>query len=169
MNLFTTMAALVARGVRLTITVAQADGGNIEVGILPTSETGTTAVALVPKSFVASPADFDAEFPAILAGFCQANSSLKDQLAAVQVLTEQAGREASEKAVQTPAATKRKPGTVATSVGSAGKVKAEPELLGGGASDQDEDDDEPGDQAGTDAAPAGTAPAQPAQLLELDL
>jgi PRTRC genetic system protein E len=169
MNLFTTMAALVARGVRLTITVAQADGGNIEVGILPTSETGTTAVALVPKSFVASPADFDAEFPAILAGFCQANSSLKDQLAAVQVLTEQAGREASEKAVQTPTATKRKPGTVATSVGSsAGKAKAEPELLGGGESDHDEED-EPGDQAGTDAAPTGTAPAQAAQLLELDL
>ena len=173
-TLFTTMAALVARGVKLTITVSRAEGDKIEVGILPTSESGTTAVALVPRSFVATPAEFDAEFPEILAGFCQANTSLKDQLAAVQVLTEQAAREASEKAVKTPAAatTTRKP--TSTSSSQVGKAKPEPELLGGGGEGSEEDDveDEVSDQSGSDSANSGTptgAQAPVAAALQLDL
>jgi PRTRC genetic system protein E len=169
-TLFTTMAALVARGVKLTITVSQAEGDKIEVGILPTSESGTTAVALVPRSFVATPAEFDAEFPQILAGFCQANASLKDQLAAVQVLTEQAAREASEKAVKAPTATTtRKP--TSTSSSQVGKAKPEPELLGGGEDDNDAED-ESSDQSGSDSANSGTptgAQDPVAAALQLDL
>lgn len=94
--LFQNIAALVAKGIKLSIQIESADNGKLEVSVIPTSESGKSGVSLVAKSFVATPAELDAEFPAVIAGFAAVNSTLKDQLDAMEAQAAAIAKEAQE-------------------------------------------------------------------------
>ncbi len=100
--LFQQLAELAKQGVRITLEVADAGDGRIEVNVHPVSETGKSGHGLVSKQFVATPAEFDAEFADIVAGFGATTLSLKQQLAAVEVVASAASNAASA-AVASPA------------------------------------------------------------------
>ena len=59
--LFTNIAALVAMGVTLQITVSKADGNKLEVGLIPTTETGKSGMSLIAQSFVGTPSELDTD------------------------------------------------------------------------------------------------------------
>lgn len=84
MSLFKNLAALIAKGADVQITVSAADNGQLEVGFIPTSSSGKTGMNLVAKSFVATPEALDAEFPAVVAGYVNVNVTLADQLSSMQ-------------------------------------------------------------------------------------
>lgn len=92
--LFSNIAALVAKGVTINFTVTAAAEGQLEVNVVPSIDSGKAGMGLVARSFTATPAELDAEFPAIMASYANANLSLKQQLAAAEEAIEAAGKEA---------------------------------------------------------------------------
>lgn len=96
--LFSNIHGLLQRGVTLQFIVRAVGASAIEVTVLPSSESGSTGQALVPKTFTATPAEFDAEFAQIMGGYAAANTSLHEQLTAVQVMANAAKEAASTKA-----------------------------------------------------------------------
>ena len=149
--LFKNIATLLAKGVSLSFHVSQADAGKLEVGVIPTTATGTSGLELVSKSFVATPEELDAEFAGIIAGFASANATLQDQLLDVKVRAEVAAEEAkAAAAAKSKKSVSPKPGT------SASRLNVE------AASDDNEDtggdDDEP-TQTSSDAGSVQTSMA----------
>lgn len=169
--LFSTIAALVRKGVKLNFTVEACGEEQIEVTVTPVAADTTnnkTGVSLVPKSFRATPAEFDAEFTDVIGKFATATLSLQEQVEAANQLIASAAKQAAETAVKEatkPAGASKS--TVRPPVKTANKPK--PELLGDGDGD-DEGEGEGGDAA-ADATDTGTAPAAPAAggTLELTL
>lgn len=150
--LFQNIAALIAKGVKLTIQIERADDGKLEVSVIPTSETGKSGASLVAKSFVATPAELDAEFPAVIAGFATANLTLQEQLESMESLAQQVIKDAQATVKTAQANARTNPPKSALPA-----AKAGPELLGG-AGDDDSDDDGPGSYpvAGGATEPSGT-------------
>jgi PRTRC genetic system protein E len=137
--LFTNIAALIAMGVTLQITVSKADGNKLEVGLIPTTETGKSGMSLIAQSFVGTPSELDTEFATIIAGYASANQTLMGQLQAVQTMADAAAKEASE-AAATKAAEKKvaRPTTTATkTLPGKSPAKVTPSL------DDDDDEDQP--------------------------
>lgn len=73
--LFANIAALVAKGVTVQFTINAASEGKLEVSLIPTAAEGTT-LNLVPKSFVGTPAELDAEFGDVIAGYAAVKRQL---------------------------------------------------------------------------------------------
>jgi PRTRC genetic system protein E len=96
--LFSNIAALVAKGVTINFTVTSADEGKLEVNVVPSIDSGKTGMGLVARSFTATPAELDAEFPAIMNSYANANLTLKQQLDAAEAAIEAAGKEAAASA-----------------------------------------------------------------------
>ena len=143
--LFQNIAALVAKGIKLSIQIEQSDDGKLEVSVIPTSETGKSGFSLVSKSFIATPAELDAEFPAVIAGFATANFSLSEQLASME---QQAAETAAAALEASKAAQAAKPKSPTKHMTSLPAKKAGPDL------NDFEEDDEPEDH---DVAPAATS------------
>lgn len=95
---FSNIHALLQRGVTLQFIVRAVGADSIEVTVLPSSESGSTGQALVPKTFTATPAEFDAEFAQIMGSYAATNASLHEQLAAVDIMAKAAKEAASSKA-----------------------------------------------------------------------
>lgn len=171
--LFHNIAALIAKGVTLQLTVSQADGDKLEVGLIPMTETGKSGMNLIAKSFVGTATELDAEFATVIAGYAAANLSLMGQLQAVQTMADAAAKEASEAAAQA-AATKAAAKALVKSVAPGTKTlpgtparKVTPSL-------DDDDPDGKGDGKSDGAAvsaPSGAsaAPAGQGNLLPFDL
>lgn len=163
--LFEQLAQLVANGITLSLTVAKATEGKIEVTVVPSAETGKSGFNLVPKTFTATPAEFDAEFAEIMRGYAQTNISLKDQLAAVDAVAAQTAKEASDAAVgATKPATKALTGPRGTAKSS--PRDSSPKLLSGPsgsspAPDAEEQDDEQDEGDGKEQ-PNGAQGGEPA-------
>ena len=159
--LFANIAALVAKGVTVQFTINAASEGKLEVSLIPTAAEGTT-LNLVPKSFVGTPAELDAEFGDVIAGYAAVNLSLKQQLEDVATVAKAIEKEASETAARKS--------TAKSAVRTAAPVKSPaktPTLIEGG-DDQDEDDGEGGGEAGgEDSTPPATVGQS--QVLPLEL
>lgn len=80
--LFQHLSRLAAKGVAITIKVADAGSGKLEVNIFP--DAGKSGAPLLAKSFVATPAELDAEFGGVVLEYCTINGTLKEQLADLQ-------------------------------------------------------------------------------------
>ena len=134
--IFTNIAALVAANITLTIQVASAEAGKLEVSVIPASTGKASGRNLVAKSFVATPEELDAEFADVIQSFSAVNLSLSEQLTAVQAEADQlvadAKAEANAKAASKVAL--KAPGRPAI-----GKGRATPSL-----SDPDEGDEDEG-------------------------
>lgn len=144
--LFQNIATLVAKGIKLSIQIEQADDGKLEVSVIPTSETGKSGFSLVAKSFIASPAELDAEFPAVIAGFATANLSLSEQLASME---QQAAETVAAALEASKAAQAAKPKSSTKSTTSLPAKKAGPDL-----NDFDEDDETADPDVATSATTA---------------
>lgn len=107
--LFTNIAALVAKGVTIHITVSAAAEGQLEVAVVPTADSGKAGMGLVPRSFTATPAELDAEFPEIMRAYANANLTLKQQLDAANEAIEEAGKAAAASAAAKKEKTAHKP------------------------------------------------------------
>lgn len=92
--LFQKFAPVAAQGVKITLVIEQADAGKLQVYVMPASESGKSGLGLVSKSFVAFPAELDAEFPEILAAYGASTCTLREQLAAMQAQADQAIKDA---------------------------------------------------------------------------
>lgn len=146
--LFTNIAALVAKGIKLTLTVEQAGEGMVEVTVVPSAadpSANKSGVSLVAKSFKATPAEFDAEGAEIIKSFCASTLTLKEQLQAADQMIAQAAKQASDVAVTASTKPATKPALKAATTAAAPKAagRAAPELLpqGSGSADDDADDD----------------------------
>jgi len=137
--LFKNIAALVTKGVTLQLIINQAMEGKLEVNVLPSTATGTTGTNLVGKSFVATPEELDAEFADIMADYGLVNLSLKEQLAAVKEMAEQAATKASEEAAE-KAAAKAASKPAQPSAKSVSTPRRAPSLLSDGGAENDDDD-----------------------------
>lgn len=159
--LFANIAALVVKGVVVQFTVTSASEGKLEVSLIPTAETGTT-LNLVPKSFVGTPAELDAEFGEVIAGYAAVNLSLKQQLEDVATVAQAAAREASEEAARNAV---RK--TATRNAGNTKPPTTSPKLI---EADNGDDAVEVGEGSNKDAAAAVTdAGGGQAQTLPLEL
>lgn len=154
---FANIHALLKRGVTLQLIVNAVDGEMIEVTVLPSTEKGTAGTGLVAKTFTATAAELDAEFPSIMQGYSQANTSLKDQLAAVEVMAAEASKAASEAV----AAKANKSGT--TKGRSNAHAKSEPRLTEGVHDEEDVDGNASNGTSGGDAVgdPSGGSATAP--------
>lgn len=168
--LFSSIAALVRQGVKITFSVEAIGEDKIEVTVTPTAANAAenkSGVSLVPKAFKATPAEFDAEFDTILQEFCSHTLSLHEQVQAANQVIAAAAKQASEAALKparTPAkaATPAKPG--------AKPAKPEPELLSEGGDNDEADDHGAGESDATRAGSEVPAPAPAAGgSLELNL
>lgn len=162
--LFANIAALVAKGVTVQFTINAASEGKLEVSLTPTAAEGTT-LNLVPKSFVGTPAELDAEFGDVIAGYAAVNLSLKQQLEDVATVAKAIEKEASDAAAR-KAAAKPAPRTS----GTAKSPAKTPTLIEGGGDQDGVDgaDGEDGGQAGVEAStPPGTVGQS--QVLPLEL
>ncbi|MDO8280961.1 MAG: PRTRC system protein E [Burkholderiaceae bacterium] len=163
--LFANIAALVAKGVTVQFTITGASEGKLEVSLIPTVEAGTT-LNLVPKSFVGTPQELDAEFGEVIAGYATVNLSLKQQLEDVATVAEAAAKEAAEEAAKKAA---KKSAT--RDAGNSKAATKSPTLIEAG--DGEDDLDEAGD--GQPASGRDPVQAQPlattgqAQTLPLEL
>lgn len=154
--LFANLAALIAKGVTVQFTVLAAADGKLEVNVIPSVTGGSSDLNLVPKSFVGSAEELDAEFPDVIAGYTKANLTLMQQLEDVKIVADAAGREAAEKAAA--AAANKKPPAARTSAARKPAAPAAPtlETPDDETSDDDGDDTPEGSEAGTTtAAPTG--------------
>ena len=136
--LFSNIAALVAKGVVLSIQVAGADNGKLEVSVTPTSTTGKSGMSLIAKSFIATPQELDADFADVIGAYAATNGSLKDQLDAMTAQADAALKDAQEaqktaKAAAPKAVSKTVPGA---------KKPVSPTLMSG---DDNSDDGDDGD------------------------
>lgn len=118
---FKQIAPLLSKGVKLKLEIAAATDNKIEVNVFPVSEASNSGHTLVPTRFVASAEELDADFTTVMGGYANANLTLKDQLAAVDVLAAQVAKEAAADAVK-PAA--KRTGTKVTSPGESGPTAA---------------------------------------------
>lgn len=150
--MFSNIHSLLKRGVSLNLVISAAGDEKIEVSVLPSSAKDGAASNLVAKTFTATAEELDAEFPQILAGYCEANVSLQDQLLAVKVMAEQVAKDASEQAVIA------KPNKAAKTPGSRPvTTNKSPTLMEGG-----DDDDEAGEESSTSSESSnGVATASP--------
>lgn len=164
--LFANIAALVAKGVTVQFTVNSAPEGKLEVNLIPTAEGGTT-LNLVPKSFVGTPAELDAEFAEVIAGYATVNLTLKQQLEDVATVASAAAKEASEAAVK-KSATKPAGRNTGNTKGVGGKS---PTLIEGDDSQQEEEQEEgsTGGDNTSSGAPAASIPGAQSQTLPLEL
>ena len=137
--LFQNIAALVAKGVTLSFHVSQADDGKLEVGVIPSTTSGASGLDLVAKSFVATPAELDLEFAAVIADYAKTNMTLQEQLMEVKVKADVAAEEARAEAAKKTV----KPAAGRKVAGSGSKLNVD-------AGDDDNDDDLPGDGGETD-------------------
>lgn len=159
--LFANIAALVAKGVTVQFTINAASEGKLEVSLIPTAAEGTT-LNLVPKSFVGTPAELDAEFGDVIAGYAAVNLSLKQQLEDVATVAKAIEKEASDAAAR-KAAAKPAPRTSGTA-----KSAAKAPSLIEGDDGEDEEDGEGGGQAGGEDSTPPAAAGQ-SQVLPLEL
>lgn len=155
---FANIHALLKRGVTLQLIVNAVDGEMIEVTVLPSTEKGTAGTGLVAKTFTATAAELDAEFPSIMQGYSQANTSLKDQLAAVEVMAAAASKAASE-----AVAAKANKSTGTTKGRSTAHAKSEPRLTEGADDEDDVDGNASNGESGGDAVgdPSGGSATAP--------
>ena len=169
--LFSTIAALVRKGVKLNFTVEACGEEQIEVTVTPVAadtSNNKSGVSLVPKSFRATPAEFDAEFTDVIAKFATATLSLQEQVEAANQLIASAAKQAAETAVKEAAKPATKPAgaskpTPRPAVKTANKPT--PELLGDDGDGDGEDGDSAADadaDAQTDSTDASTPTAAPA-------
>lgn len=158
--MFQHLASLAARGVTIKFEVSKADGDKLEVNVYPVCETGKSGFNLVPKSFVATPEEFDADFATIMQGYCTTNVSLREQLAAVDVMAEQTAKAASE------AAASVKPASgVKRAIGKAPTKPAAPSSSDNDDADGAGDEDEDSSNSGTSGTPLqGASTGGPSEL-----
>ncbi len=130
--LFTNIANLTAKGIKIAIEVSAAGDGRLEVNVIPSTETGKSGLNLVAKSFVATPQELDMEFAEVINGFAGVNLTLQQQLEQVQAAATEVARLATEEA---KAASKTKATSKANS--SPSPKRSGPEL-----SEEDDDDDD---------------------------
>lgn len=148
--LFQNLAALTAQGITVTMQIEQAENGQLEVSVIPTSNSGKSGVNLVPKVFVATPQELDAEFAEVIAGFCGVNLTLKQQLETMNSQAEDAAKAAQEapKASRPAASTAPKTSTL-------------PGKKLGAELNDDRDDDTPGSATAPGASDTTTANPMP--------
>ncbi len=163
--LFANLAALIAKGVSVQFTVLAASDGKLEVNVIPSVAGGTSTLNLVPKSFVATPQELDAEFPDVIAGYASANMTLKQQLEDVETVAAAAAKEASEAAAKKSATTTKR-STPARPVSRPAGGSTAPTLL---EDDNNDDDDADGNADETSdstvgASSQGSAQAEPLPL-----
>lgn len=129
--LFTKIADLVRKDVKLHIVITAVADQKLEVSVLPSTEESTSGMNLVAKSFVGTPDELDAEFPSILEAYAAINVSLKDQLDAVDSMAKEIAQAASAKVVaDRSAAASKKPTSVKSgSAAVAPKSARDPSLL----------------------------------------
>lgn len=156
--LFQNIAALVAKGVVINMQITGADNGQLEVSIVPTSTTGKSGMSLVAKSFVASPAELDEGFADVIASYSVTNSSLKDQLEAMEAQAAQALKDAQEAKA---AANASAPKSVSKSVAGVKKAVV-PTLMSD--DDAEGDDGESGCEDSADASSVGVDDPMPFTL-----
>lgn len=157
MSFFKAIANLCAAGVTFNITVEPADAGLLAVRVVPTSKTGKSGFNLTAKQFVATPEEFDAEFPSIMMGYAVIQQSLAQQLKAVELVAEETAKAA------VAAAQAKTTATAASSKASkASKGNAAPAgLLEDGGSDWDDRGDEGAEPTANvgESSPGASAPA----------
>lgn len=96
--LFTNIAKLTAKGIKITFEVVAAGEGRLEVNVFPSNETGKSGLNLVSKSFVATPQELDAEFADVINGYAEVNLTLQQQLDQVQAAAAEVAKQATEEA-----------------------------------------------------------------------
>lgn len=148
--LFTNIAALVAKGVKLNIQIEQADNGQLEVSVIPTCVTGKSGANLVAKVFVATPAELDADFASVVASFATINLTLHEQLEIVAAEAAEVAKNAQQVAKTAQSTARTTPSRVSGSTSGLPAKKTGPELL-------DDGDDEALGESGGDHASAPTA------------
>lgn len=164
--LFQQISALTNKGVKVSIEIADAGDGKLEVSVIPTSLSGKTGVSLVAKSFIATPAELDAEFTSVIASYAAANASLREQLAAFDLQVEQAAADAKAEAESNSKAKAAvKPGAGSTGSNTATKpgkspVNHDAELLsfGSGTDTAPDEDDAAGGSPENKVGEAGPGP-----------
>jgi PRTRC genetic system protein E len=154
--LFTSIAALVQKGIKLSFEVQDAGNGNLDVTVVPVSKdpaSNKSGVSLVAKTFTSTPAEFDEKFSDLIPTFCTATQSLQEQLDAANQMIAAAGKQASETAVKAgkPAA-RPTPGSAGAKASVPAK-RPDPELVSTSEEGGD-DDDEPSSGVDHTAAPA---------------
>jgi PRTRC genetic system protein E len=134
--IFKNIAALVAANITLTIQVASAEAGKLEVSVIPASTGKASGRALVAKSFVATPEELDAEFADVIKSFSAVNLSLSEQLTAVQAEADQlvADAKAEANAKEASKVALKAPGKLANRKGGATPSLSDPDE-----GDEDED------------------------------
>lgn len=80
--LFQNLHHLAAKGVAITLKVTDAGAGKLEVNVFP--DAGKSGTPLLAKSFVATPAELDADFDSVISEYCNVNGTLKEQLEGIQ-------------------------------------------------------------------------------------
>jgi len=95
MNFFEKFAALTAAGVVFHLTM-RAAGTNMQLELLPVADPGKTGISLLPRTFVGTAQELDAEIPSFLDSYLVTTSNLREQMDAANAALKKAELEAQE-------------------------------------------------------------------------
>jgi PRTRC genetic system protein E len=162
MKLIQPFAALIQRGVSLTFNISAA-GEQIQLNILPSGKDTKTGVALPPKALIGSAEELDQHLEEYLSKYAGAVTRIADVLATADVDLQAAEKEATDQARQALEEKRNKgtskPGTKPTSSSAPKKRDLGAGLMDG---DDEQEEEEHGDTAGTTLQTGGTETSLPA-------